>query len=50
MEIALGIVITLLIALLGLLLNHIGQCREMAQRVTRLEERLKSVSDRCDQR
>lgn len=38
MEVAIGIVITLLVALLGLLLNHISQCSAFHERVAKLEE------------
>lgn len=37
MEIAVGACITLLIALLGLLLNHISKCSEFHERIARLE-------------
>jgi hypothetical protein len=36
-EIAIGVVITLLIALLGMLLNHISKCSEFHERIARLE-------------
>lgn len=37
MEVALGVVITLLVALLGLLLNHISKCSEFHERIAKLE-------------
>lgn len=37
MEAAIGIVITLLVALLGLLLHHISKCSEFHERVAKLE-------------
>jgi hypothetical protein len=37
MEIAIGVVITLLIALMGVLLNHISKCSEFHERIARLE-------------
>jgi hypothetical protein len=36
-EIAVGIVITLLVALLGMLLNHISRCSEFHERIAKLE-------------
>jgi anti-sigma factor RsiW len=38
MEIALGIVVTLLMTLLGVLLHHISTCSAVHDRVARLEE------------
>jgi hypothetical protein len=37
MEIALGVIITLLIALLGLLVNHISKCGDYHERLAKLE-------------
>lgn len=37
MEIAIGLVITLLVALLGTLLHHISRCSEFHERVAKLE-------------
>jgi hypothetical protein len=36
-EIAIGVVITLLIALMGMLLNHISKCSEFHERIAKLE-------------
>jgi len=44
MEIALGIAITLLIAVLGLLLNHISQCSAFHERVARLEGEVSGIN------
>jgi predicted nuclease with TOPRIM domain len=44
MEIALGVCITLLIALLGLLMNHISKCSEFHERIARLESLPAEVS------
>jgi hypothetical protein len=43
MEIAIGIVITLLVALLGLLLNHISQCSRFHERLAKMEAEMQSV-------
>jgi hypothetical protein len=43
MEIAIGIVITLLVALLGLLLNHISQCSKFHERMAKMEAEMQSV-------
>lgn len=43
MEVALGIIITLLVALLGLLGNHISKCSAFHERVASLESDMKSV-------
>ena len=43
MEIALGIIITLLIALLGLLLNHISQCSKFHERLAAVEADVKGI-------
>lgn len=43
MEAALGIIITLLVALLGLLLHHISNCSAFHERVASLESDMRSV-------
>jgi hypothetical protein len=42
MEIAIGIVITLLVALLGLLLNHISQCSKFHERLASMEAEVRA--------
>jgi hypothetical protein len=43
MEIAIGIIITLLVALLGLLLNHISQCSRFHERLAKMEAEMLTV-------
>lgn len=43
MEVAIGIVITLLVALLGLLLNHISQCSKFHERMATMESEMQDV-------
>jgi hypothetical protein len=43
MEIAIGIVITLLVALLGLLLNHISQCSKFHERMAATEAEVRGI-------
>jgi hypothetical protein len=43
MEVAIGIVITLLIALLGALLYHISQCAAFHERVAKMESEVTAI-------
>lgn len=45
MEAALGVIITLLVALLGLLLNHLSKCSAQHERTARLESEVKSLKE-----
>jgi hypothetical protein len=43
MEIAIGIVITLLVAVLGMLLNHISQCSKFHERLASMESEVRAI-------
>jgi len=50
MEVAIGIILALLLAVVGWMLNHASRCSDFHERVAKLEEWKQSIERRSEQR